>query len=170
MLNCNLYFAFCYYKLTISVKSIVSAVNMKETIAHQGVIESVEGRHVRVNILQVAACSGCKARTLCTSSESKEKIIDVYEDDAAMKYRVGESVTVCGALSMGKQAVRLAFGVPVLMIAVWMLVAMVWLKLGELVSVGILACLLATYFYILYMNRKKMAKKFAFWIDNNIQQ
>ena len=143
---------------------------MKETIAHQGVIESVEGRHVRVNILQVAACSGCKARTLCTSSESKEKIIDVYEDDAAMKYRVGESVMVCGALSMGKQAVRLAFGVPVLMIAVWMLVAMVWLKLGELVSVGILACLFATYFYILYMNRKKMAKKFAFWIDNNIQQ
>jgi len=138
---------------------------MKETIEHQGVIESVEGRHVKVNILQVAACSGCKARSLCSSSESKEKIIDVYEDDAALTYRVGEQVKVCGALSMGKLAVRLAFGVPVLVVVVWMLVAMVWLKLGELTSVGILAVLLALYFYILYINREKMAKRFAFWIE-----
>ena len=138
---------------------------MRETIEHQGVIASVEGRHVRVNILQVAACGGCKARSLCASSESKEKIIDVYEDDAAMKYKIGEEVTVCGALSMGKQAVRLAFGVPVLLIVVWMLVAMVWLKLDELVSVGILALILALYFYILYMNKDRMAKKFAFWIS-----
>ncbi len=138
---------------------------MRETIEHQGVIASVEGRHVRVNILQVAACSGCKARSLCASSESKEKIIDVYEDDAAMKYKIGENVTVCGALSMGKQAVRLAFGVPVLLIVVWMLVAIVWLKLDELVSVGILALILALYFYILYRNRDRMAKKFAFWIS-----
>ncbi len=120
---------------------------------------------MRVNILQVAACSACKARSLCSSSESKEKIIDVYEDGAAMKYKSGEAVTVCGALSMGKQAVRLAFGVPVLVIVVWMLVAMVWLQLDELLSVGILAVLLFLYFYILYMNRDRMAKRFAFWIE-----
>lgn len=143
---------------------------MKETIAHQGVIESVEGRHVKVNILQVAACGECKARSLCASSESKEKIIDVYEDDAALKYKIGEQVMVCGALSMGKQAVRLAFGVPVVLIVVWMLVAMVWLKLGELMSVSILAVLLAVYFYILYLNKDRMAKQFAFWIEKQSNQ
>ena len=143
---------------------------MKETIAHQGVIESVEGRHVKVNILQVAACGECKARSLCASSESKEKIIDVYEDDAALKYKIGEQVMVCGALSMGKQAVRLAFGVPVVLIVVWMLVAMVWLKLGELMSVGMLAVLLAAYFYILYLNKDRMAKQFAFWIEKQSNQ
>ena len=143
---------------------------MKETIAHQGVIESVEGRHVKVNILQVAACGECKARSLCASSESKEKIIDVYEDDAALKYKIGEQVMVCGALSMGKQAVRLAFGVPLVLIVVWMLVAMVWLKLGELMSVSILAVLLAAYFYILYLNKDRMAKQFAFWIEKQSNQ
>jgi len=143
---------------------------MKETIAHQGVIESIEGRHVKVNILQVAACSECKARSLCASSESKEKVIDVYEDDATLKYKIGESVMVCGALNMGKQAVRLAFGVPVVLIVVWMLVAMVWLKLGELMSVGMLAVLLAAYFYILYLNKDRMAKQFAFWIEKQSNQ
>ena len=61
---------------------------MKEIIEHQGVIESIEDAHVRVNIVQMAACSGCKARSLCTSSESKEKIIDVYEVGAKNKYKV----------------------------------------------------------------------------------
>lgn len=138
---------------------------MSDKIAHRGVIERVEGDHVAVNIVQVAACSECKAKAMCASSESKEKIIDVYERGAEGKYRVGESVTVCGALSMGKLAVRLAFGVPVLIIAVWMLVALVWLKLSELMSVGVLGAILAVYFYILYMCRDRMSKRFAFWIE-----
>ena len=134
-------------------------------IEHQGVVESVVGNHVRVNIVQVAACSGCKARSMCSSSESKEKIIDVYEQGAEKKYKIGDQVMVCGALSMGKQAVRLAFAIPLLLIAVWMVVAMVYLKLGELTAVGILAAILSVYFYILYLNRGRMAKRFAFWIE-----
>ncbi|MBO7569570.1 MAG: SoxR reducing system RseC family protein [Bacteroidaceae bacterium] len=136
-----------------------------QKIEHQGVIDSVEGRHVKVNILQVAACSECRARSLCTSSDSREKIIDVYEDDAMLKYKIGEQVKVCGALSMGKLAVQLAFGVPVFLIVLWMLVAMAWLKLDELVSVGILAVILSFYFYCLYLNKDRMASKFAFWIE-----
>lgn len=138
---------------------------MKETIEHQGVVESVEGEHVRVNILQVSACSGCKARSLCSTSESKEKIIDVYEQGAAQKYRPGDEVKVCGTLSMGKQAVRLAFGIPLLLTAVWMLIAMAWLRMNELLAVGVLTLLLVVYFYTLYINKDKMAKRFAFWIE-----
>jgi sigma-E factor negative regulatory protein RseC len=139
---------------------------MSEKIEHQGVVASVEGHHVRVNILQVSACSGCQARALCSSSESKEKVIDVYEQGASQKYQVGQQVSVCGTLSMGKQAVRLAFGLPLLLTLVWMLVAMVWLHLNELLAVGVLAVLLAAYFYTLYINRSRMAKHFAFWIES----
>lgn len=137
------------------------------TIEHQGIVESVVGNHVRVNIVQVAACSGCKARSMCASSESKEKVIDVYDAAAEEKYRVGDCVTVCGALSMGKLAVRLAFGVPLLLIVAWMLVAMVALRFSELTSVAVLAVILAAYFYILYLNRGRMARKFSFWISDN---
>ena len=137
---------------------------MKEIIENQGLIESIEGGHVRVNIVQLAACSGCKARSMCTSSEIKEKIIDVYETGAENKYKVGESVNVCGTLSMGRLAVVLAFGIPLVIIAVWMIVAIAYLKFGELFSVGILAVILAAYFYVLYLNKDRMAKNFSFWI------
>lgn len=137
---------------------------MDEIIEHQGVIESIEGSHVRVNIVQLAACSGCKARSLCTSSESKEKIIDVYELNAENKYKVGDSVNVCGTLRMGRLAVLFAFGIPLIIIAVWMIMAIAYLKLGELFSVCVLAAILAVYFYVLYLNRDRMAKRFSFWI------
>ena len=139
---------------------------MTDKIEHLGRIVLVEGSHVRVSIMQQAACAGCKARSMCTSSENKERFIDVYEPDALQKRHVGDVVNVCGALSMGKTAVRLAFGVPVLIIAVWLCVAVVFLHLGEGMSVGILGVVLAVYFYILYINRGKMARKFAFWIED----
>lgn len=138
---------------------------MSEKIEHQGVVASVEGPHVRVNILQVSACSSCQARALCSSSESTEKIIDVYEQGASQKYRVGQRVNVCGTLSMGKQAVHLAFGIPLLLTIVWMLVAVVWLRLNDLVSVGVLILLQAVYFYTLYNNKSRLARRFAFWIE-----
>lgn len=136
-----------------------------EKIEHRGVIERVEGDHVQVNIVQQAACSECKARGMCTSSESKEKLIDVYEAGADGKYRVGESVNVCGSLEMGRVAVWLAFGVPLVITAVWMLVAMLYLKMGELLSAGVLAGVLVAYFYLLYINRGRMSRRFAFWIE-----
>jgi sigma-E factor negative regulatory protein RseC len=142
-----------------------SSVGQNQKITHQGVIEAVEGNHVRVNIVQVAACNSCKARSLCASSESKEKIIDVYEQGAEKKYKSGDQVTVCGALSMGKQAVRLAFAIPLLLIVIWMVVSMAFLQMSELTSVGILAAILFVYFYVLYQNREEMAKRFAFWIE-----
>ena len=142
-----------------------SSVGRNQKITHQGVVETVEGSHVRVNIVQVAACGSCKARSMCATSDSKEKIIDVYEQGAEMKYKSGDQVMVCGALSMGKQAVRLAFAIPLLLIAVWMVISMVFLKMSELTSVGILAAILFVYFYVLYLNREKIAKRFAFWIE-----
>ena len=88
---------------------------MSDKIEHQGVIESIADGHVRVSIMQVAACSECKAKALCTSSESKEKFIDVY-GHYADRYRVGDSVKVCGSLTMGKRAVRYAFVWPTVMV------------------------------------------------------
>lgn len=137
---------------------------MKDRIEHSGTIEAIEGDHVRVNILQVSACGSCKAKAMCSQSESEEEIIDVFEKGADKKYRVGEHVNVCGTLSMGRQAVALAFGIPLVMMVVWLLVALVWLKLGDLLSVGLMALMLFIYFYTLYIYREKFSKHFAFWI------
>lgn len=137
---------------------------MKDTIEHQGVIESIDGSHIRVNIVQQAACGACKVKSMCSQSEQKEKIVDVYEADASSRRSVGDSVTVCGTLTMGKQAVLLAFTIPLAITVVWMFVALAWLKMDELQAVVLLCGPLLVYFFWMYVMRGKIAKRFAFWI------
>ena len=55
----------------------VEITNMSESINHNGIIEKIDGGTVYVRIIQQSACSGCHAKSMCTASESKEKIIEV---------------------------------------------------------------------------------------------
>lgn len=141
---------------------------MSDIIEHQGVVDSVEGCRVRVSIMQQSACSGCKARSMCTSSESKERVMEVFEQDAESKYAVGERVCVCGTLSMGKQAVAFAFGVPMLLTVVAMCLCLAVLHVSELAAVASWLVLMALYFSMLYAFRDKMEKRFALWIKKPI--
>lgn len=136
---------------------------MSDIIQHQGTVESIRDGHVCVKIVQTSACATCAAHKFCNSSESKEKLIDVYTKDA-FDYRIGQSVNVFGTTSMGMQAVFWAFGVPfVVLVAVLYLT---WMLSGGDEPLSALAAMgaLAVYYLILYMCRHRMEKKFVFTI------
>ena len=52
---------------------------MTDIIKHRGIVENIEGSHVRVRIVQTSACSACSVKGHCNASESKEKLIDVFD-------------------------------------------------------------------------------------------
>ena len=138
---------------------------MSDIIQHLGTVESIEGSHVRVKIVQTSACATCAAHKFCNSSESKEKMIDVHTKDAA-SYHVGQSVKVFGTTSMGMRAVLWAFGVP-FVVLVMVLYACILLTDGnEPLSALIAMGALAFYYLILYMCRHRMSRKFVFTIAN----
>ena len=139
---------------------------MSDIIQHEGTVESIVGSHVRVRIVQTSACATCAAHKYCNSSESKEKMIDVYTKDAA-RYQVGQAVHVLGTTSMGMRAVLWAFGVPfVVLVAV---LYATWMVTGGDEPLSALAALvsLALYYFVLYFCRDKMAKRFVFTIRTN---
>lgn len=137
---------------------------MAGIIKHQGRIESVEGRHIRVRIVQTSACSACSIKGHCNASESKDKLVDVYEY-RNITYRVGEEVVVCGTTTMGMQAVILAFGVPFLVLLAALFVAMRMTGGDELLSAGVALLSLLPYYLIIYMCRGKLSKRFSFTIE-----
>jgi len=137
---------------------------MKGYIEHNGVIESMNGSHIRVHIVQAAACSGCKAKSLCTSSETKDKYIDVYESNPE-RWSVGDSVVVRGTLSMGKSAVRIAFGGPILIIVIMLMVSKLTLHLSDGWSVLLAFGAVGIYSFVLYLLRDVLSKKFVMWIE-----
>ena len=58
---------------------------MSDKINHSGVVETVDGEHLRVRILQTSACSACKVAGHCSAAESKEKIKQIISDDETLK-------------------------------------------------------------------------------------
>lgn len=133
-------------------------------IKHRGIVENINGSHIQVRILQTSACSACSVKGHCHASESKEKLIDVF-DSKASSYRKGEEVMLCGATSMGMQAVFWAFGAPFLVLLITLFVAMRLTEGDELQSALIALLALLPYYLIIYICRNKLSKKFSFTIE-----
>ena len=135
---------------------------MANTIKHQGIVENINGSHLKVRIVQTSACASCSVKGHCTSADTKEKLIDVTDINAA-SYQVGDRVWVVGELSMGVMAVLLAFILPFLILVISLFVFMaVWND--ELSSALCSLALLIPYYYIMWLNKSRMGKKFSFTI------
>ena len=136
---------------------------MADIIKHRGIVEKITDSHVVVRIVQTSACAACSAKGLCNASESKEKLIDVYEMNAS--YQVGEEVVLCGSTSMGMRAVFLSFGIPLLVLLFVLFIAM-QVTDGDALLSAILALLaIIPYYGVIYLCRSKLNKSFSFTIE-----
>ena len=136
---------------------------MADIIKHRGIVDRVDGSHVVVRIVQTSACSACSIKGHCNASESKEKLIDVYEVNAS--YRVGEEVVVCGTTSMGMQAVFLAFGIPLLILLLALFISMRITDGDALLSAAVALSAVIPYYIVIYFMKDKLNKTFSFTIE-----
>ncbi len=139
---------------------------MTDTIKHLGTVEYMEGSYVQVRIVQKSACASCTAKVYCHSSESKEKLIDIYNADVS-GLKIGDEVTIYGTTTMGMQAVWLAFGVPFIILLVVLFVSYSCTEGNEVLSGLITLAALIPYYIVLYLCRNKLKKKFSFTLKTN---
>ena len=136
---------------------------MANTIKHQGIVENINGSHLQVRIIQTSACASCSIKGHCSSTDTKEKLIDVTDDNVS-SYQPGDRVWVIGELSMGVMAVLLAFILPFLVLIFSLFIFMaIWND--ELGSALCSLALLIPYYYILWLNKSRLGKKFSFSIS-----
>ena len=138
-------------------------MDKKATIKHEGVVENIGTDRCSVRILQASACSSCSARSLCRSSESKEKVVEVSGHYPTLQ--VGDKVTLVGSVRQGLKATVLAYVVPLVL----MLIALyVGTRIGGDGTGATTALLvLALYYGVLYLFRERLSKKFSFKIESN---
>ena len=132
------------------------------TIKHLGIVESIQGSHLSVRIVQTSACAACSAKGHCSSADSKDKIIDIM-DTAAASYQVGERVMVVGETSMGMMAVTLAFIIPFVLL-IFSLFLFMSLIGNELYAALLSLAILVPYYFILWLNKTRLKQKFSFTI------
>lgn len=122
---------------------------MADTIKHQGVVESIEGKHIRVRITQTSACASCDIKGYCSSADTKEKIIDIYLPQNNT-FAVGDNVWVVGHMTMGLLAVLCAFLLPLIILVISLFLLMYILN-DEFLSACLSIVLVAFYYIVLKM-------------------
>ena len=132
------------------------------TIRHLGIVESIQGSHLSVRIVQTSACAACSAKGHCSSADSKDKVIDIM-DTAAVSFRVGERVMVVGEMSMGMMAVALAFIIPFVLLVVSLFLFMALIG-NELYAALLSLTVLVPYYFVLWLNKTRLKQKFSFTI------
>ena len=143
----------------------VEFTKMTNKIKHLGIVESINGLHVKVRIVQVSACSTCSIKGHCNASDMKEKMIDAYNVQG-IPFEIGERVMVCGTTSMGMKAVLLAFAVPFLILMLSLFIVMSVTHGDEMLSAIISLGTLVPYYLIIYRLRGRMGNTFLFTIES----
>jgi sigma-E factor negative regulatory protein RseC len=134
---------------------------MENTVAHRGVVEQIEEHTIYVRIARQPACAGCQAKSVCTTANGKEQMIEVT--DYTDLFHVHETVLLEGKNSMEHQAVLLAFLIPLALVAATVFIG-TSLQWGEGFSALAGLLLLFPYYIILYFFRDTWKKKFVFTI------
>ena len=132
---------------------------MDEMIKHEGVVLSTNGNMAHVEIVQTSACSACKARSMCMSSESQQKQMDVVMLEPM---QAGDRVEVEVRERLAWRAVLLAYILPfVVMMAVIAVLdyATDW---SEAITGTLSLCAIALYYLILSAFKHKLQKQFSF--------
>jgi sigma-E factor negative regulatory protein RseC len=135
---------------------------MNTEIQHKGIVEKIEHKRIFVRIVQQSACGGCHAKSVCESADHKTKIIEI--EDRSGKFEVNEEVMICGHYSMGLYAVWLAFVLPLLLLII---ASATGTKLfeNEIISGLTGLFILLPYYFMIYLMRSKLKKKFVFTLS-----
>lgn len=135
---------------------------MGNSISHQGIINSISDGLVKVRITQSSACNTCKVASYCSSTESKEKLIDVKCSDTS-RYTVGQKVTVVTDTANGAKAVILAFAIPAALLMVT-IVLCIYLGIDEALAAIAGIAILVPYYIAIYFMNDTLSKELTFTI------
>ena len=131
---------------------------MNEELTHEGLVREVDGRFVLVEIVQQAACAACKAKSMCSASESKVKELRAQMLEPMS---VGDRVEVVLEKRLGWKAVLLAFVIPFCLLLALVGVLPRWIASEAIVGTIAIASL-APYYLILRLFRNKLEQQYRF--------
>lgn len=132
---------------------------MEELIRHEGIVLRTSGKMAHVEIVQTSACSACKARSMCMSSESQQKEMDVVMLEPMS---VGDRVEVEVRERLAWKAVLLAYILPFFVMLGIIAVLDFATNWSEAVVGTLSLCGIAVYYIGLSVFKSRLQKQFTF--------
>lgn len=152
----------CKIKKKVTLQTKIHAMS-EETVSHEGVITKIDGDTLEIKIIAQSACAACHAKSACTMSDQAEKVLTVPKPED-QEFQLFQKVKVVMAVGQGNKAAVLAYLVPIIL-----LLSALFICLGIGLSEGLAALIgivvLIPYYFILYLRRDQLKKKFDYRIE-----
>ena len=133
-----------------------------EEITHKGRIVAIDPEITTVEIVAEAACASCHAKGVCGLGEEKVKQVMV-RTSAWHPHQVGDEVEVVLKKAMGYKAVFIAYGMPLVVLFVTLMV-LTQLGVGELYAgLGAIGAVILCYL-VIFLFRNKISKDYSFYL------
>ena len=146
-----------YEKVFVSLHPLF--MFMDELIRHTGIVSGINGELAHVQIVQSSACSACKAKSMCMSTESQQKEMDVV---CLEPMKVGDRVEVEVRERLAWKAVLLAYILPFI-VMLGIIVLLDFLTDWSEAVVGTLSlCGIALYYIGLSVFKHRLQTQFSF--------
>jgi sigma-E factor negative regulatory protein RseC len=136
----------------------------ENTVEHKGIVSDIKDGIVYVDLLVQSACASCHAKGVC-GGDTAQKTIEVK--DSSFQFSIGDSVIVMLKESLGIRAIFLGYLLPFIVV-LSSLIIFKSLKFNDGLSALLSLSLLAPYYFILYLTRNSIKKKFNFSIKKNL--
>ena len=133
---------------------------MDEIIRHEGIVTSTDGQFAQVEIVQTSACSACKARSMCMSSESRQ-LSDV-RCLMLESMQAGDRVEVEVREQLAWKAMLLAYILPFIVMMAVIAVLDFVTEWSEAVVGTLSLCSIALYYIGLSVFKHRLQKQFIF--------
>lgn len=138
-------------------------MNYSEVISHDGIVTGTDGEGVvEVTITTGTACSACHAGSACGMGSGGLKSIRIKSEK---RYTAGEKVTVTMEQSQGKRAVLIGYVIPLAVLVASFIIFSV-AGAGELVTCLASFAALAACYFIIWLLRDKIERRFTFKIKD----
>ena len=132
---------------------------MDELIRHEGIVLSTNDKMAHIQIVQSSACSTCKAKAMCSSSESQAKEMDALMLEPMVS---GDRVEVEVREHLAWKAVLLAYVLPFIVMMSVIAVLDLLTHWDEAIVGTVALCSIALYYLALSQFRHRLQKHFTF--------
>lgn len=133
-----------------------------ELVSHSGIVQSVNGEKVVVKMTVSSACSACHARHMCSSLDSRDKIVEA-DNPYQVPVTVGDTVNVVLQEKLAMKAVILCFLNPFILMLV-LFILFNYLTNNELIATLVSLGSIALYYFIVWLFRDRIAHEYSFVI------
>lgn len=136
---------------------------MEERVSHTGIITSISGDNLGIEILSGGSCGSCSIKSACGMSETREKHIVVPKPDGK-EFIIGQPVKVSMTARQGGRAAVYAYLFPALLM-IFTILIISGFSLEDWVAAVAGIVVAAVYYLVLFLFRGKIRERFEYEVE-----